>query len=261
MEPAASYESELLCIWALAGVLSHRPCHRNYECEDCELFKALAGRTSGELVNQTVAADDGQPGSGRRVEDQVRAHLSHIILGCTLHLDRYYSPNHSWLVQEDGNMVALGLDGAILRILHPIDEIVTPRVGLRLKRGEPCGWITRRRLAIPLALPISGEVKDVNTGYLEAMLGRGRIDDSEDWLLRLAALEPLDSTSGLYRGEDLLVWYLKQIRILKRHLEGSITSGAHQDLGITLPDGGGRVDDLEHVLGRERYEKLIEEIF
>lgn len=259
----AVHEEQLPCIWALAGVLSYRPCDRNYECETCDLFHALRGRTAAERGERTEASPDAAlrsrlSAAENAVENQVGAYLSSLVTGCRLYLDRFYSPNHFWLSVEEGNEVSLGLDGHILRILYPIDEIVAPRVGLCLRRGEPCGWITRRSKAIPIAIPISGELRAVNVRNIDAVKAQGRIEDPEDWLFRVEAHERWEDVDDLYRGEEILIWYLGKIRILKRYLLEAVAPKA--DLGVTLSDGGVIEQNLEEILGRERFDRLIDEI-
>ncbi|UCC72571.1 MAG: hypothetical protein JSV86_19775 [Gemmatimonadota bacterium] len=261
-ESLAREGEELTCIWVLAGVLSYRLCDRNYECEACALFHALRGGPISGSEEETDGSSEIAAGSApdTAVEGRVNSCLSRLIAGCKLHLDRSYSPNHFWLSCQQGREVFLGLDRHILKILYPIDEIVTPRVGLRLKQGEPFGWITRGRIAIPMAAPISGEVKAVNGPYLDAVRARGRIEDPQDWLLRLDAFEPLDAIQGLYRGEEILVWYLRNTRVLKRYLREAVYPKADHELGPTLSAGGAPEPDLEDVLGREQFERLIDEI-
>lgn len=257
---------ELPCIWVTAGVLSYRLCDRGYRCEDCELFHALAGPAAQPPESEPISPRASRlgcptaPSDEPETEGQVTAYLSRLVAGCKLYLDRAYSPHHFWLAREPGDEIRLGLDEQFLRILYPIDEIVTPRVGLRLKRGEPCGWISRGVRAIPLAAPISAAVKAVNPHYVDAISACLAIDDSDAWLMRIEPLEPLESVSDLFRDEGIMIFYLQKIRVLKRYLEECVPLDRGQNLGLTLADGGAHEPNLEEVLGSERYEKLLDEI-
>jgi len=262
------------CIWVLAGVLNYRLCDRSYECEGCELFHALAGggmradRSAGALESGAGhdAARPGTPASSVSwTEEQVAAHLYHVLGDCQLSLDRHYRPPHFWLLDEGEGDVRVGLAGHVLRILSPIDEIVTPGVGLQLKRGQPCGWITRNGVAISLAMPISGVVCAVNDssdalGEASWALGEARPDSGDPWLFRVESSEPLSEVEGLLRGEEMLLWYLDSIRTLKRYLREAVSSPAAEALGAVMADGGAREPYLEDVLGRARFERLLEEI-
>lgn len=254
---------ELPCIWVLAGVLSYRLCDRNYDCEHCELFRALQGGGARAAAHEPTLA--GAPAGGAApdvaAEDsQVNPYVWRLLEGCEVHLDRPYSPGHCWLREEPGAEVAVGLDGHMMRILHPVDEIVAPRVGVWLKRGEPCGWIMRGRSAIPLETPLSGEVLAVNDRYRSAVRRGEATGGCDQWLFRLAAHEAVDDVPELFRGERTLLWFLEKIQLLKRHLREAVAPGAPAALGITMADGGAP-PHVEAVLGRERFETLVEELF
>jgi hypothetical protein len=86
-------------------------------------------------------------------------------------------------------------------------------------------------------------------------------DGHDDWLLRVAPHESVDEIPDLLRGEQLLLWYLEQIRILKRHLADVTAPAGGTQLGLTMADGGVPAPDLETVLGPERFQRLVDEIF
>jgi glycine cleavage system H lipoate-binding protein len=258
-------EQEPPCVWVLAGVLNYRLCDRSFECEGCELFHALAGGThAGRPEAPGPAPGPGAASSGTPAEsvswteEQVTSHLCHVLGDYQLHLDRHYRPPHFWLLDEGDGEVRVGLASHVLRILSPIDEIITPGIGLHLKRNQPCGWITRNGMAISLSMPISGmvsEVNDVPLAHDEAM------PDSDDpWLFRVESSEPLSEVEGLVRGEEMLLWYLDSIRMLKRYLREAVSLPGVQTLGPVMADGGERELCLEDVLGRARFERLLDEI-
>jgi len=257
-------EKELPCIWSLSGVLQYRLCDRGYECEECELFHALRGGRRPSAVDATRAGDT--PGTGQEplepsAEELVSRYLSHLRAGCELHLDRPYSPSHFWLQRVDGERVRLGLDGHLLKVLYPIDDITLPHLGVLLKRGDHCGWITRARLAIPLEVPLAGEVETVNDAYVETVRNRGGPNGGEDWLLTLKSNEDLETAPDLYRGEDTLLWHLRTLQLLKTHLRNAIAASQDSVVGPTLADGGAPQVNVEQVLGRNAFETLVGEMF
>jgi glycine cleavage system H lipoate-binding protein len=260
-------QQEPPCLWVLAGVLNYRLCDRAYECEGCELFHALAGGGihAGCKADAPVSPpglDATRPaapaGSASWTEEQITSHLYHVLEDCPLYLDRYYRPPHFWLRDEDEGKVQVGLATHVLRILSPIDGIVTPCVGLHLKRDQPCGWITRNGMAISLSMPISGVVSAVNDSSFS--LGEARPDSGDPWLFRVESSEPLSEVEDLLRGEEMLLWYLESIGTLKRYLREAVSSSTTEMLGPVLADGGAREFCLEDVLGRARFERLMEEI-
>jgi glycine cleavage system H lipoate-binding protein len=258
-------QEELPCIWVSAGVLSYRLCDRNYDCEGCELYHALRGRPGGRNEPGQLYSDrrDSLRSSPteRVVDEMVTSYLYRLGSGCELHLDWPYSASHFWLHQlEDGN-IAIGLDCNLLRMLFPSDDITLPHVGVLTRRGEPCGWITRGRLAVPLTAPISGTVGAVNDAYVERLKEPRPVCGSGEWLLNLTPDEALADVPGLYRSEDTLVWYLRKIQLVKHHLRAALNAADVQALGVTLADGGELNWDLEEVLGRDRFEALVDDLF
>lgn len=257
---ALGEHEEPTCIWVLAGVLSYRLCDRNYDCENCELYHVLQG-------SRHPAASEGLPGVGvapaseSTTETLIGSYLCRLTAGCDLHLDRPYSPCHFWLQHTQDSQVLLGLDGHLLRVLYPLEHITLPRVGTSLERGEHCGWITRGQIALPLCTPIAGKVEAVNGAYIDRLNSRGAANGGDDWLLDLEANEDPDSVPGLYRGEQTLAWYLKNIQLLKRHLWAALAKTVDSTVGATMSDGGKPNLNLEQVLGRERFEALVGEMF
>jgi glycine cleavage system H lipoate-binding protein len=252
---------ELPCIWVQAGVLSYRLCDRHYDCESCDLYRVLrgCGRPVDGLPGPAPASAASRD-SARAIEELVSAYVCRLTEGCVLHLDCPYCQSHFWLRSAAGDQVFVGLDGHLLRILHPITDITLPHVGVTLKRGEPCGWITHGRVTIPLDSPVSGAVEAVNDKYIDTLTGNGRCATVDDWMLCVEAEESLESIPGLYRGESTLVWYLSKVQLMKRYLREALSRG-DSAVGITLADGGEPNLNVEQVLGRERFEDLVEELF
>jgi glycine cleavage system H lipoate-binding protein len=253
------------CVWVLAGVLNHRPCHRSYACEGCELHRALAG--GGEELAQAPGtgafgwkeavspAARGVGGTDRIVS----AYLASLAEGCDLHLDRPYSRGHFWIQTLSPREVLLGYDGHTLRILHPLDEVVLPSPGLGLERGKPLGWLIRGHWAIPLVSPLSGEVQETNQALLGALRSGRSPGSRSPWLIRLEPHEPVEQVPDLLRGNNLLRWYQQKLGLLEEVIRSAMNPGA--DTGPTLNDGGEPNRNLEEVLGPENYERLVERIF
>ncbi|MBI3983256.1 MAG: hypothetical protein HY337_10100 [Gemmatimonadetes bacterium] len=252
---ARTERDDLPCLWVLAGVLSYRLCDKGYDCENCDLYRALGGGTRHDRLPVAAAASAGS------VQDQVNAYVCRLVSESALRLDRAYSLGHFWIDDRDPKHPILGLDGHAWRVLFPVDDVVLPKPGAWLKRGGPCGWIERRHAVIPLTAPVAGEVQAVNEAYRAALRARETSGSGDEWLLHLESHEALDHLPDLLRGEQVLHWYLGQIQLLKHYLAEATAPVAGAQLGPTLHDGGAPAPDLEAVLGRERYQNLVDEIF
>jgi glycine cleavage system H lipoate-binding protein len=246
-------QPELPCVWVSAGVLSYRPCDRDFDCEGCPLYLALRG-------GNTEAVAAASPAVPARGDDLVERYLAELGSECTLHLDRAYSPDGLWLAGEFGDEVSLGLDDYTLRLLYPVDDVVLPRVGVRLNRGAPCAWVNRRRLAITLHCPVAGEVVAVRTRPAVKPPRKGE-SASERWWFRIKPDEPVESATGVYRNEALLGWYLDRVRAVRDHLAAVAHGPEALAVGPALADGGQPARDLETVLGHGRFTALVGALF
>lgn len=254
---ARAPQEELPCIWVMSGVLNYHLCDRDYECDGCELYHALSGE--GRLCGQRPEA----PAHGvshlsdaSSPSEQASWHLSCLLSGCRLYLDRPYRPPHFWLAEDDGDLVTVGLDGSLMRILSPIRRVVSPGPGLCLERDQPCGWIARDHMAVSLRMPIAGEVVEANAEYARSE-APCRLPDGDDWLFRVRPSESLEDVTGLVRGEGTLAWYAERLRAVKRAILSQLALPPAAPVGPVLADGGSPAPSLEGVLGREAFEELI----
>jgi glycine cleavage system H lipoate-binding protein len=255
----------LPCVWVLAGVLNHRPCHRGYECEGCDLHRALGGeeKPSPKDEIRLPPGHDVVPGpthdSAHPAEKTVSAYLIHLAADCPVHLDRAYTTQHFWVRKDPSGEVCLGLDCQNLRILFPVEDLVLPRAGVWVKRGEAMGWILRGHLAIPLQSPLSGEVLEVNEPLLSELRELGFPRTRDRWMVRLLPHEDLDAVPGLLEGEVMLDWYRQKLGLLRECLRAAMEPG--RETGPTLHDGGAPNPNLEEVLGEEAFQSLVDRLF
>ncbi len=247
---------ELPCVWVTAGILSYRPCDREYECEECPLYLALRG----DPAAAAAARGEAPPAAPSDGEDAVGRYLTELGAGCTLHLDRAYGADGLWMDAEAGGEVRVGFDDYTLRLLQPLDGVVLPRLGTWLQHGAPCARLNRGRLAIEVRCPVAGEVVAVHPLLA---LAPPRADEAggERWWFRLRPHESLAAAAGLHRNEALLRWFLGRVRAVHQHLDAVMAPAAQPVAGALRNDGGLPARDLEAVLGRERFEALVASLF
>jgi hypothetical protein len=114
-------------------------------------------------------------------------------------------------------------------------------------------------MAVPLRMPIAGEVVETNAAYAEA--GEPcRLPEGDDWLFRVRPSESLNSVPMLVRGEDTLAWYADRLRAVKRAILASVTLPLESAVGPVMADGGEPQPSLSSVLGKQAFEDLIAEI-
>lgn len=258
---------DLTCVWVHAGVLSYRPCHRNFECEACGLYRALRGPGPGmeELERDDpfgsweLESGGATPNAEGPTERTASTYLGQLTEGCDLHLDLPYSPGHFWLQEEEGDRMLLGFDCQTLRLLYPVEKLRLPDPGVWVKRGEPMGWVIRGDLVIPLPTPLSGEVLDVNHPLVGEIEQWGFPRSTQQWLVRLRPHEALADVPDLLRGESMLSWYQKKLRLVHSALLKAVDSCVAT--GETMNDGGALNRNLEEVLGPDAFRELVGRLF
>jgi glycine cleavage system H lipoate-binding protein len=249
---------ELPCVWSLAGVLGMHPCDRGYDCDSCELFHALSGRGAPGEESPVRAPILSQ--REREIEADVGRIVSEVMNGCRLDLDRWYGRDGIWLSSGGPGDLDVGLVGCVWRVLQPVREVVPPRSGLSFERGETCGWLVRSDRAIPIRVPVSGTVTDVNEQVVSNVQRSGQVDGPDAWLFRInSSMNPAE-VSRLFRGEDTLVWHLRKLRILKGYLREALDT-AGEGVGLVMADGGYPETNLESILGTDRFSALVEALF
>ena len=262
---ASERSHEMTCVWVLAGVLNHRPCHRGYECEGCDLHQALRGEEKPPSKDGIRALPGHEVARGptrnspHPAEKMVSAYLIHLTADCFLHLDRAYTVQHFWIREDPSGEACLGLDCQNLRILFPVEDLLLPRPGVWVKRGEAMGWIVRGHLAIPLQSPLSGEVVEVNESLLAELRELGFPRTRDRWMVRFLPHEDLNAIPGLLRGEVMLDWYRQKLGLLREYLTAAMEP--RHETGPTLQDGGAPDPNLEAVLGEEAFQSLVDRLF
>jgi glycine cleavage system H lipoate-binding protein len=186
----------------------------------------------------------------------VNAHLALLLAGCRLYLDRPYRPPHFWLDSSVPDRVTVGLDGALIRMLRPIRRVVSPGEGLHLDRDQPCGWIARDHFAVPLRMPVAGEVIETNSTF-GAAEEPCRLPEGKDWLFTVRPSESLDEVPGVVGAEETLAWYAERMRTVKEAILSAVQGPEAAAVGAAMADGGTPEATLEGVLGRDAFEALI----
>ncbi|MCF7803138.1 MAG: hypothetical protein K9N46_12545 [Candidatus Marinimicrobia bacterium] len=253
----------LPCIWMMAGVLNHKICDRQYDCEHCELDKVLRGVTDhppGASLEDTVRTES-RPAHrmGGLVEDRLQEYLSQIVEGSRLYLDRCYSGSHFWIYPDSEDVLVLGLDMNMVKLLYPLDDVVPPEPGTHLRQNQMCALLIRKEMTIPLHVPLKGEVIATNVSFAEALQSGSY--ETDTWLFKMTPAQPVKNINDLCSGTQMLQGYVRKLNLIKRYLRNALSQSAVSEVGMTMADGGEAQMDLEVVLGAESYKKLIQEIF
>ena len=140
--------------------------------------------------------------------------------------DAFHSPTHTWLApQADG--LAVGLDDFGQKLLPSVTAVDLPRIGARVRRGEPVAVLHAGRFSVRVPAPVDGTVQAINRG-VERDPGRVKSDRGDAWLFRVAPGEP--SYLRFPKGDETKAWLAAEQTRLARFVEG--------ELGLMAADGG-----------------------
>jgi glycine cleavage system H lipoate-binding protein len=134
------------CVWMWAGLLTYRLCDRGYQCTGCPVEAVFHPRDS-------VLGPEAQP----KAIASVRSSGAEAAAP-----DRFHDSQHLWLRVLPEGRLQVGLDPMAARLLQPAESLELPRVGLRLRRGEPAATLGLQGRAVKFASPVTGDVLRVH---------------------------------------------------------------------------------------------------
>lgn len=111
-----------------------------------------------------------------------------------------YAKSHEWAEFEDGQTVRVGITDFAQQELGDLVYVELPKVGRKLRAGEPCAVVESVKTASDLHSPAEGEVIEINESVRQAP---EQINDRpyQAWLFRLKADSP-DGLAGLMSADD-----------------------------------------------------------
>jgi len=247
----------LKCMWMLAGIVDYKLCHRQYECEDCAFDRALRERAPSHLRQASAALKapvlDWQPRGTVRDQAMEMREMQGYKLGGAL----FYDPGHIWARVEDGGRVRIGLDDFGQKLVGRIYSVHLLEPGARVTGGGACWRIAHRVGETTLAAPVTGIVGQLNEKLaLHPSLinhdpyGRG-------WAMLIQPAQLVESLEHLYYGRQVERWYEQEIEKLHGELR-NLMKDAHPDVGVTLQDGGLRIEDLSRVISASQLRRIID---
>jgi glycine cleavage system H lipoate-binding protein len=157
--------------------------------------------------------------------------------------EAFHAPTHTWLApRKDG--LDVGIDDFGQRLLPSVTAIDLPRVGARVRRGEPAAVLHAGRLSVRLPAPVDGTVRAVNR-HAANDPGVVKREHGDAWLFRVAPSEP--GYLRFRRGGEVAPWLAAEQARLARFVEG--------ELGFAAADGGELPGPWQ--IGDEEWERMV----
>ena len=256
------------CIWMQEGVISYKLCSLDYQCEDCELDKALRDHSS---LPVHVELDLEFPDVKKLTFEEIIGDTSlfhlydyaliRLIYNCfssiRYSLEVQYSPSHLWVYDCKGYTKRIGLDDFIGRCLDPIEHIVFPIMGDYISEKATICWLFFDNWNIRLSSPLTGQVTAINSAALQQNPKSLQSDSyRRGWLLEIMPEQDSFSQPFVEGIGSVKQWYKKGLLDIF-HSISVVIERAGASASATMSDGGIMITRLRQVMGKENYIRLV----
>ena len=208
------------CRHELTGEIASRLCPNAFDCRECtEHPKFLAARTVGMLPE---------------IRDRR-------VAGFEVPADRLYHRGHTWVKQEQGGIVTVGLDDLATHLIGRPDSIRLPEIGSRVL-ANGTGWRAKKEgVTVRVLSPVDGEVVEVG-------------GPDKGWYLKVKPEGGRADLRHLLTVTEAKQWMLREVERLQ-------TSMASEGVGAALADGGVPVDDIAAAIPANRRDEVFGMMF
>ncbi len=252
--------TDLPCIWMLAGIVNYKICNHDYQCETCEFNRVMQGMISTENESEEAIRDTGPTSQIPNQADLITNQYLHTLLsGCKIHLDRCYHPSHLWYKARTKNRIQVGIDKLILKLLHPIDRLILPEEGTDYRSGQLIAWIVRANKILPFHSPVKGRVTALHPALRDA--DPSAVAARDDYLFEMEGKNLGTRVQQFCGNTEGFSCFRQKIDILRAHMLRSFANNMPGCVGVTLADGGERELNLEKVIGKRLFDRLIDDLF
>ncbi len=102
----------------------------------------------------------------------------------TVKHDYLYHPEESW-AKEDGDLITVGVTDFFQKTAGDVAFIELPEIGTEVARGSEAGVIETIKITVSPISPVSGLIKEVNTGLRDNPQWVNNDPYGEGWLFKV----------------------------------------------------------------------------
>jgi glycine cleavage system H lipoate-binding protein len=163
----------------------------------------------------------------------------------------YFHPGHSWVLDEGGQVVRIGVDDFAQKLLGVPSNLRLPEVGTHLEQGNP-GWSAEVDAEdFDFLSPVDGVVIARNEAALRLPDLVNNDPYGEGWLLEVKASKMRPNLKSLLRGDTADAWMGATEAALFQHVPSQ--------LGMVMQDGGIPVTGIARALSQEKWDEIARE--
>lgn len=227
------------CVWMQAGVVGYKLCDRDYDCDHCPFDEGLHTRSSQQALRD------------RRDYSE-----SICVQGCRVEPDLFYHPEHCWARIEEGGMVRTGLDDFGQRILGRAYSVSLPAPGETVRPGSAASHLTHQTGVSAIAVPVAGNVQEINSKLLQQPALMNRDPYGEGWLMLIEPSDLQDCLKRLRYGARVQDWLQTEFERLCSLINQSGTGEP-----VTMNDGGRLTPEFMSELTTAQRSRVIDSFF
>jgi glycine cleavage system H protein len=231
------------CVWMTAGVLAYQLCDRKFSCEECAVDSAMRRRPRTVDVG---AGDASLPMPGA-AETALRENLR-------------YSRNHCWARKVGADLFQIGIEPGLSSAIGIPKTIVLPSQGQRLQARQTCLWIVMTGGTYALECPMGGVVRRANSLLAEHPHLLFQSPFEQGWLYEMKADPAGRETGELVSAGQIAARYSSDESRFFKNLSAMIRRN-QPDIGMTLADGGHRLQGIPDLVGPTRYFTAVRQAF
>jgi glycine cleavage system H protein len=260
-EEVSYSNTENRCIWMTAGVISFKLCPLNYDCEHCDFDKVMRLQARSTGLKSKEKRDI--------FETAIRAENTHTTILNTkesfftfsvgefderLHLH----PTHLWARLENEHTWKVGVDQLLAYVLPPPVRIELHSPNQVLIQEQTFGALLTEAGAVFVPVPLSGRLVQVNPNLAEEPKLLQQDPYGEGWLAMIDWFKDNSELLRFHTGPDSKIFLKEEAQHLKFLLK--YRGVEVNQVGITLSDGGAKIQYLHQILPAEVCLRLAQEM-
>jgi glycine cleavage system H protein len=244
-------EEQNLCIWMTAGVISFKLCPLNYDCEHCDLDKALRSEVKSRRIrsrikrnrSETLMTSEKSSVSGKGSKIPLpffTFSAGEVEEGLYLH------PAHVWVRRVEGQKWRLGIGKLLAYVLPAPSNVELGGQNTRVIQNQLVGKVHTQAGMVPLTAPLSGLLVGTNPALSQRPELMQHDPCGQGWLAEIDWCQDQPELENLYvglEGTRFLEEEAQHLNFLLRHRGIEVNN-----IGETQPDGGVNIRYLHQVL-------------
>lgn len=126
----------------------------------------------------------------------------------------FYHPDECW-AKEEGGLVTIGITDFFQKTVGDVIFIELPETGTKLTKGDEAGMIETIKVNVTLISPVSGAIKEVNSGLGDNPQWVNTEPYGEGWLFKMA---PSDWEADKKELMEARVYFLRMEEKIKKEM-------------------------------------------